>query len=193
MLRFHPILSHFGSSFHSLRRFFLVFFPEVVRLQKSNRFDKITFRFIFREEEPVLNLDPSVKRETGYIAAWTGILSLVMEAVFLLLRQWDVSVLLGNLGGAAAAVGNFYAMARTVSQAVEQGDPKSAATRVRASAAIRMLTIAGICALLIGLAKTNPFATLIPLLFPRVGIMFWPLAERKRKAETAGTEGSELD
>ena len=140
----------------------------------------------------MLNLDPSVKRETGYIAAWTGILSLVLEAVFLVIRQWDVSVLLGNLGGAAAAVGNFYAMARTVSQAVEHGDPKAAATRVRASAALRLLTVAGVCALLIGLLKTNPFATLIPLLFPRVGIMFWPMAERKRKAGTAGTEGSDL-
>ena len=49
-----------------------------------------------------------------------------------------------------------------------------------------------LCALLIGLLKTNPFATLIPLLFPRVGIMFWPMAERKRKAGTAGTEGSDL-
>ena len=48
------------------------------------------------------NLDPAVKKETGYIAAWVGILSLGMEAVFLLLRQWDGSVLLGNLGGAAA-------------------------------------------------------------------------------------------
>ena len=69
----------------------------------------------------MLNLDPSVKRETGYIAAWTGILSLVLEAVFLVIRQWDASVLLGNLGGAAAAVGNFFVLARTVSQAVEQG------------------------------------------------------------------------
>ena len=56
-------------------------------------------------------MDPAVKKQTGYIAVWVILLSLVMEAVFLLLRKWDLSVLFGNLGGAAAAIGNFFLMA----------------------------------------------------------------------------------
>ena len=48
-------------------------------------------------------MDPAVKKETGYIAVWVVLLSLVMEGIFLLLRQWDLSVLFGNLGGAANA------------------------------------------------------------------------------------------
>ena len=138
------------------------------------------------------NLDPAVKKETGYIAAWVGILSLGMEAVFLLLRQWDGSVLLGNLGGAAAAIGNFFLMARTVSQAVAGGNPKEAATRMRASATVRLLGEAAVCAALIGLLKTNPYATLIPLLFPRIGIGFRPLIDRKRGAAANKPEGSDL-
>ena len=63
-------------------------------------------------------MDPAVKKETGYIAVWVVLLSLVMEGVFLLLRQWDLSVLFGNLGGAAIAVGNFLLLAVTVSKAV---------------------------------------------------------------------------
>ena len=49
-------------------------------------------------------MDPAVKKETGYIAVWVVLLSLLMEAVFLVIRQWDLSVLSGNLGGAALAV-----------------------------------------------------------------------------------------
>ena len=136
--------------------------------------------------------DPAVKKETGYIAAWVGILSVLMEAVFLAIRQWDLSVLLGNLGGAAAAIGNFYLMARIVSRAVAGGDPKEAATKVKASATLRLLGVAAVCAALIGLLKTNPFATLIPLVFPRIGIAFRPMIDRKRGIAPKEPEGSDL-
>ena len=146
---------------------------------------------------PETKLDPAVKKETAYIAAWTGVLSILMEAVFILLRQWDLSVLLGNLGGGLAAIGNFFLMARTVSLAVAGGNPKEAATRVKASATVRLLGVAAVCAALIGLLKTNPYATLIPLLFPRIGIQFRPMIDRKKgaaanKAEEAeGSDGLE--
>ncbi len=139
------------------------------------------------------NLDPAVKKETAYIACWTGVLSLVMEAVFLVLGKWELPVLLGNLGGAAVAVGNFFLMARTVSLAVERGKPDEAAQRVKASASIRLIAVGALCALLIGVLKTNVYATLIPLLFPRIGILFRPVIDRKRGAESFGTESSETE
>ena len=117
------------------------------------------------------NLDPAVKKETGYIAVWVGALSAVMEAVFLIIGKWELSVLGGNLGGAAAAIGNFFLMARTVSEALAGGNPKEASTRVKASATVR----------------------LIPLLFPRIGIGFRPLIDRKRgTGEAKEPEGSDL-
>ena len=71
-------------------------------------------------------LDPAVKKETGYIVFWVILLSVLMEAVFLIIRKWDLSVLLGNLGGAAAAVGSFILLAVTVSRAVSSGKPEEA-------------------------------------------------------------------
>ncbi len=138
------------------------------------------------------NLDPAVKKETAYIACWTAALSLVMEAVFLILGKWDASVLLGNLGGAAVAVGNFFLLGYTVSRAVEQGKPDEAARRVKASASARLIGVGAMCALLVGLARTNVYATLIPLLFPRIGILFRPMVDRKRGVESSGAEGSDL-
>ena len=137
-------------------------------------------------------MDPAVKKETGYITVWVLLLSLLMEAVFLLIRQWDLSVLFGNLGGAVLAVGNFFLLAWVVSRAVDKGKPEEAATRVKATATLRLLGVGALCAMLIGVFKTNVFATLIPLLFPRVGIAFRPMLDRKRGTGDTGTEGSDL-
>jgi len=141
-------------------------------------------------------MDPAVKKETGYIAVWVVILSLVMEAVFLILRKWDLSVLFGNLGGGAIAVGNFFLMAliatRAMNRAVENGKPEEAAARVKATTMTRLIGAVLLCVLLIAVFKTNVYATLIPMLFPRIGIVFWPRFNRNRGAEQLGTEGSDL-
>ena len=136
-------------------------------------------------------MDPAVKKETGYIAAWVVLLSLLMEAVFLVIRQWDLSVLFGNLGGAALAVGNFFLLAFVVSRAIDKGKPDEAARRVKATAGFRLIGLGVLVALLVGVFKTNVFATLIPLLFPRIGILFRPMIDRKRGIQTPGTDGAE--
>jgi hypothetical protein len=141
-------------------------------------------------------MDPAVKKETGYIAAWVILLSLILEAVFLLIRKWDLSVLFGNIGGAAAAIGNFFLMAliatRAVERAVEKGKPEEAAARVKATATVRLLGCLGLCVILVAVFKTNVYATLIPLLFPRIGIAFRPMIDRKRGVTPPDTEGSDL-
>ena len=137
-------------------------------------------------------MDPAVKKETGYISFWVILLSFMMEAVFLILRKWDLSVLLGNLGGAVAAVGSFFLLAVTVSKAVSSGKPEDAARRVKASAGLRMIGMGGICALMIGVFHTNVYATVIPLLFPRIGLFFRPLIDKKRGGTASDTEGSDL-
>ena len=141
-------------------------------------------------------MDPAVKKETGYIAAWVTLLSLIMEAVFLLLRKWDLSVLFGNLGGAVISIGNFFLMAliatRAMNRGVETGKPEEAAARVKATTMTRLLGCVLLCVLLIAVFKTNVYATLIPMLFPRIGIVFWPKFNKNRGMEQAETEGSDL-
>lgn len=137
-------------------------------------------------------LDPAVKKETAYVSLWTLILSLIMQGVFVVIGKWDMSVLWGNLGGAAAAVGNFFLLGWTVSRALEKGKPEEAARQVKATASLRLIGMGAVCALLVGVAKTNIFATVLPLLFPRIGIQFRPMIDRKRGVESQGTEGSEL-
>ena len=103
-------------------------------------------------------LDPTVRKETEYIAVWTLALSLGMEAVFLALRAWSFPVLAGNLAGAAAAVGNYLLLGITVAKAVS-GPADQAARKIRASMTLLLrsimellwwLTIAGGVAALAG-------------------------------------------
>ena len=136
-------------------------------------------------------MDPAVKKETGYITVWVLLLSLLMEAVFLIIRQWDLSVLFGNLGGAVLAVGNFFLLAYTVSRAVDKGKPEEAAQRVKATATLRLIGVGALSALFIGAFKTNVLATLIPLLFPRIGLFFRPMIDRKRGVQHPELEGSD--
>ena len=136
-------------------------------------------------------MDPAVKKETGYIAVWVLLLSLVLEAVFLIIGRWELPVLFGNLGGAALAVGNFFLLAFVVSKAIEKGKPQEAATRVKATAAIRLIGMGGLTALLIGVFHTNVYATVIPLLFPRIGLLFRPMIDRKRGIQPPELEGSD--
>ncbi len=136
-------------------------------------------------------LDPTVKKETAYAALWVIALSFIMQAVFLLIGQWTPAVLLGNLIGAAAAIGNYLLLGMTVAKAVS-GPADQAALKVRSSMTARLLGQAAIAAIAIGLLHTNVFATLLPLLFPRIGIAFRPLIDRKRGKTGAESEGSDL-
>lgn len=63
-------------------------------------------------------IDPTVKKETGYIAGWVLLLSAVMELVFLLTGHMDYTVSLGNLLGGGAAILNFFLMGWTIQRAV---------------------------------------------------------------------------
>ncbi len=114
-------------------------------------------------------VDPTVIKETRYIAAAVLILSALMQAVFLVIGKWDFTVLLGNLYGAAVAVGNFFLMGLTV-QVCLTLDPDEAKKRMKLSQQGRMLMLLVLCVIGGVLPFMNTIAVLIPQLFPRVGV-----------------------
>lgn len=115
------------------------------------------------------NADPTVIKETRYIAYWTFILSVVMQSVFLIISKWDYTVLLGNLLGFAVAVANFYFMGLTVQEAVSQNENEAKDT-IKLSQRLRFLFL--IAAAVIGclVPVFNTIAVLVTLLFPRIAI-----------------------
>ena len=128
------------------------------------------------------NIDPTVKRETIYIASFVIILSMLMEAVFLIIGKWDYTVLLGNILGAFAAVANFFFMGITVQKSLQKGDEERSSF-IKLSYTYRTLGI--IITTLVGFLCPvfNGFAVVIPLFFPRIAIFLKPFVDKDYKKE----------
>ena len=82
-------------------------------------------------------IDATVLKETRYITAVTLLLSVLLQAVFLILKKWDFTVLWGNLWGAFGAVCNFLLMGITVQNAVLK-EEKEARKLIQLSQSARM-------------------------------------------------------
>lgn len=125
-------------------------------------------------------IDATVKRETRFIAVWVGLLSLILQAVFLVIGKWDISVLLGNLLGGLLAVLNFFLLGLTVQKAVKK-EEKQAKNIMSISQTLRSVMQFGVAAVGVLLPIFNTWAVLIPLFFPRIAIMLRPLIFKNEK------------
>lgn len=146
-------------------------------------------------------IDKTITKETIYIAAWVVILSLFMQAVFLIIdivmpdkEIWSYTVILGNLLSAVCGVLNFFFLGLTVQRAMESDDDKYKRNLMRLSKSLRMLFV--FCVIVLGAVFRetvfNLWATLIPLFFPRIAIALRPFFNRRGKAQGADpveTEG----
>ena len=118
-----------------------------------------------------MKVDKTVKKETLYIACFSVVLSMLMQSVFLIIGQWHYSVLLGNLWGYAAAVSNFLLLGLTVQKAVTK-EPEEAKKLIKLSHTLRNMLILIVAVIGIVVPFINTWASIIPLLFPRISILF---------------------
>ena len=132
------------------------------------------------------DIQPVVKKETKRVAVMTVIGLLLMWAVFLILHQifpekvpFDYTVLLGGLGGALVAVGNFFLMGLAVQKVASDPDEDSARTRMKASYSQRTMIQMLWVVLAIVLPCFQFAAGMIPLLFPGFGIKLTGILGRK--------------
>lgn len=128
----------------------------------------------------MLKVDKTVLKETKYIAAVTVILSVLLQAVFLIIHKWNYTVLLGNVLGAAAATGNFFLMGITVQRAVKL-DEKEAKTLMKSSQTLRNFGLFVIGMIGVLLSVFNTVTVLVPLFFPRFAILLKPFVDKSYK------------
>ena len=126
----------------------------------------------------MIKIDKTVRKETKYIAVWVAMLSVVMQAVFALLGNWNSTVLFGNLLSGTASVLNFLFMGITVQKAVTQ-EPQAAKTAMKVSQLYRMLFLLVVVIVGVVLPCFDRWAVILPLFFPRIAIAFRPLFEKK--------------
>lgn len=125
-------------------------------------------------------VDSTVIKETLYISAWVLILSIITQAVFLIIQRWDYTVLLGNLLSGTASVLNFFLMGLTVQKAVTK-EEKEAKTALKFSQLYRFLFL--IIVTIIGIVAPcfNNWTVIIPIFFPRIALLFRPLIDKAKK------------
>lgn len=114
-------------------------------------------------------IDPTVRRETLFVAGWVISLTTVMLIVYAAMGIFDMTVLAGALLGAATAVVNFLLMGLTIQGALGL-EEKEARTRLRGSQNLRMLMQMAVAVLGAVLSCFNLWAVLIPLFFPRIAV-----------------------
>ena len=116
-----------------------------------------------------MKVNKVVKQETLYIGIAGAVLSLLMQAVFLVFEWWNLTVLWGNLFGFGISLLNFFLMALTVQIAVEHS-AEDAKRIMRSSQTKRSLLLMVAMAVVCLVDCFNIWAGLIPFLFPRIAV-----------------------
>ena len=138
-------------------------------------------------------IDPTVRRETGFIALFVLAGSMLMQGVCIVAGWWSLQVRLGNLLGGVTAVGNFLLMGLTVQKAVTQ-EEKQAKNTVRLSMSGRLMLqglILVVAAVLPGVF--NIYTTAIPLLLPRIGVTLRGYTLKSASVPAANTTADNED
>lgn len=114
-------------------------------------------------------IDSTVLKETAFVASMTFILSVLLQAVFLIAGRWDYTVLLGNVLGAAAGIGNFFLMGLTVQSSLGL-EVKDAKSRMKLSQMLRTLLMFAVAVVGYIVPVFNLITVVIPFLFPRIAV-----------------------
>lgn len=124
-------------------------------------------------------IDPTVKKETLYVALLTLVFSVLMQSVFLVIGKWDYTVLLGNLLGAAAAVANFLIMGLTVQSALGK-EKKDAQNLMKLSQMLRMFMLFAVALIGYLVPVFKLVAVVIPFVFPRIAVALRAISIKKQ-------------
>ena len=102
------------------------------------------------------------------------LLCVLMQSVFLIIKAWDYTVLLGTLLGFLAAVGNFLLMGITVQNALDKSE-KEAADLMKVSQRGRLFMLFAVALLAYLVPVFNIIAAVIPMIFPRIAVALRPI------------------
>ena len=124
-----------------------------------------------------MKLQPESKKELKRILCGTAICTAAMWVLFAALHlvgwvRFDYTVVLASLVGAAVAIGNFAGICFVVQKIIDEQDEKRRKAQLQASYNIRMLIQAVWVIVAIGAPCFQPFAGILPLLFPRITIYY---------------------
>lgn len=129
-------------------------------------------------------VDSTIKNETKGIAIVVLILSALMQAIYLFIRHWNYTVLLGNILGGGAGILNFFLMCLSLQKALNK-DAKEAGATARVSQTYRNLMLIGILAVAYFAPCFDIIPTIISLFFATLGVYSKAFTMKKDTSNTA--------
>ena len=140
-------------------------------------------------------ITPALRNETIRVGIGTGGAVVLMWAAFAVLHHYmpdkvpfDYTVILGGLGGAACAVGNFFLMGLTVQQVTGLTDEADAKKVMQVSLRNRYLLMILWCIAAIAAPCFHFAAGILPLLFPGFVIRFLYIRAGREEAAAAAAQ-----
>lgn len=136
-----------------------------------------------------------VRSFLSVVVLGTLALELITVIVFLIIGRFSMGVVIGALWGTAVMAVYYFLMARTVTKAAAMDDPDAAKKRVQASYSMRMLFLLAAMGAGLYMATSLELMNWIPMLlaviYPRISIAAWQIANRKKLMADDSTSSKE--
>ncbi|MBQ9510936.1 MAG: hypothetical protein IJR55_04525 [Clostridia bacterium] len=146
-----------------------------------------------------MKIDQTVKRETFHIICGALIMSILEQSVFLIIKKWDFTVLLGNLLMAVIFVLDFFFLGITLQSVVKKQDSGEIKKSMMLSRLLRygMIAAAFACGLIFP-KLFNVWAMIPPLFFNRISLAVIAARQPKEPHDSPATdenreEGDEVE
>lgn len=136
-----------------------------------------------------MKLQPESKKELLRITCGTAVCTAAMWVIFAALHlvgwvKFDNTVVLGGLVGAAVAVANFAGICFVVQKILDEPDEKRRKAKLQLSHNSRMLMQAVWVIVAIAAPCFQPFASVLPLFFPRITIYYLQITGKYKPLKT---------
>ena len=138
-----------------------------------------------------MKLEPESRKQLLRIAGGTAICTAAMWVLFAALHlvgwvRFDYTVVLASLVGAVVAIGNFAGICFVVQKIIDEPDEKKRKATLQLSYNSRMLLQAVWVVVAIAAPCFQPFAGILPLLFPRITIYYLQITGKYKPLAPAG-------
>lgn len=115
-----------------------------------------------------MKLDKEVWREINKIALGSLVCTALVLAVFWIIGELDLAVLIGAAIGLVYSVGNFFFMSVGVASALATGDENAAKMKLRSSYMTRTVIMLAVVAASLLLDFINPIPVLISVFYAKI-------------------------
>ena len=129
---------------------------------------------VYGSMEASMRFDKEVIREIKKMALGCAVCSVLCAAVFAVIGQFDLSVLIGAAVGFLLSFGNFFFMSLGVIKALETGDEAAAKLKMHSSYIARTVVMLAVMALSIIVDFIHWVPVLVSVFYPRIVLTAQP-------------------